>query len=87
MLANAAREAAQMQVDAAAQLEERVARRQSLAERRIANAEADAIAEVKAAAAELAARAAEQVLAARVARGEPDPSIERGIAQISARFG
>jgi F-type H+-transporting ATPase subunit b len=86
MLANARAEAEQMQKNAAVQLEERIARRQQLAERKIANAESQAVAEVKAAAAEMAARATEQVLAGRVARGEPDPSLDRGIAQLGARF-
>ena len=56
------------------------------AERRIQLAEQQAAQEVKAAAADLAARMAETVLARRVAEGGPDPLIDRGIDQVAARL-
>src|SRR4051812_24860395 len=56
MLANAKEEAKRMQVEAKAKLEEQIKRRAELAERKIANAQAQAEAEVKAAAADLAAQ-------------------------------
>jgi F-type H+-transporting ATPase subunit b len=86
MLANAEAEAKRSEADAKVRLEETIARRQQLAERRIEQAERQALADVKAAAAEMAAVAAERVLAARVARGEPDPLIDRGIGQLAGRF-
>ena len=58
----------------------------ALAERRIAQAEAQASAEVKAAAADLAARAAEQILTARVAGQKTDPLLDAAIAQIGTRL-
>ncbi|RYF93184.1 MAG: ATP F0F1 synthase subunit B, partial [Caulobacteraceae bacterium] len=54
MLAAAEADAARMAVDAQVKLEETIARRAALAERKIASAEAQASAEVKAAAADLA---------------------------------
>ena len=49
-------------------------------------AEAQASAEVKAAAVELAAQAAEQILAARQASAKDDPMIDAAIAQIGQRL-
>ena len=86
MLAAAQDEARRYEADAKAKLEESLARRQQLAERKIANAEAQATAEVKAAAAELAAKSAEQVLAARLASGAKDPLLDSAIAQIGDRL-
>jgi len=53
---------------------------------RIAQAEAQATAEVKTAAADLAARAAEQILAARLAGQTSDPLLDAAISQIGARL-
>lgn len=58
----ARREAEQLTANAAAQLQDSIARRQKLSEERIARAEAEAIRDVKAAAVEAASRAAAQVL-------------------------
>ncbi|MDT9110862.1 hypothetical protein RSW25_24910, partial [Escherichia coli] len=52
MLANAELEAKRLEVEAEAKLKEQIKRRAELAERKIANAEAAAAAEVKAAAAD-----------------------------------
>jgi len=86
MLADAEAEAARLEAEARARLEEQIARRAAAAEKRIALAEQQAAQDVKAAAAELAARIAEAVLARRVAEGQPDPLIDRGIAQVAARL-
>lgn len=86
MLAAAKADAEAMAADAAARLEEQITRRRQLAERRIANAEAQATAEVKAAAAALAVDMAQQVFAARLAAGEPDPLLDRGIAGLQGRL-
>lgn len=86
MLKAAEDEARRMEAETKAKLEESLARRQQLAERRIAQAEAQATADVKAAAVEQAARAAEAILAARLAAGAPDPVLDQAIEQIGARL-
>ena len=73
-----------MEVDSRAKLEESLARRQALAERRIAQAEAQATADVKAAAVDQAARTAEAVLAARLAASGDDPMLAPAVARIGA---
>ena len=57
-----------------------------MAERRIAQAEAQAAAEVKAAAADRAIAAAERILAARLAAGGDDPLIDQAVSQIATRL-
>lgn len=86
MLEQAKAEAERIRVDSAAKLEEQIKRRGELAERKIANAEAQAAAEVKAAAAELAAQAAEIVLAGRLVGTASDPLVDRAIGQLSAKL-
>lgn len=86
MLKAAEADARLMEAEAKVKLEETLARRQALAERRIAQAEVQATAEVKAAAADLAAKAAEQILAARLAGQKSDPLLDAAIAQIGARL-
>jgi F-type H+-transporting ATPase subunit b len=86
MLAAAEADARVMEAEAKVKLEETLARRQALAERRIAQAEVQATAEVKAAAADLAARAAEQILTARLASQTSDPLLDAAIAQIGSRL-
>ena len=86
MLATAQEEARRYEAEAKAKLEESLARRQQLAERKIANAEAQAAAEVKAAAADLAAKSAEQILTARVAGQAKDPLLDAAIGQIGDRL-
>lgn len=79
-------DAARLAVEAKAKLEETIARRTALAERKIATAEAQAAAEVKAAAADLASDTAERLLAARVASAKSDPSVDAAIAQLAGRL-
>ena len=86
MLAAAQEEARRYEADAKAKLEESLARRQQLAERKIANAEAQAAAEVKAAAADLAAQAAEVVLTKRLSAVKTDPLVDRAISQLGAKL-
>jgi len=86
MLADAETDARRLETEAAAKLEEQIARRAAAADRRIALAETQAAQAVKAAAAELAADLAQSVLARRVAEGGSDPLIDRGIAQIGAKL-
>ena len=86
MLAAAQEEARRYEADAKAKLEESLARRQQLAERKIANAEAQAAAEVKAAAADLAAQAAEVVLTQRLPGVKTDPLVDRAIRQLGSKL-
>ena len=86
MLQAAEEEAARLQVEAEEKLAESITRREALAERRIAQAEAQATAEVKAAAAEQASVAAERILAARLASGAEDPHLDQAIGQIATRL-
>ena len=86
MLANAKAEAKRLEVEAKAKLEEQIKRRQELAERRISNAEAQASAEVKAAAADLAAQMAESVLVARIAGAKSDPLIDSAVGQLAEKL-
>ena len=86
MLKAAEADARRLEEESKVKLEETLARRQQLAERRIAQAEAQASAEVKAAAADLAARAAEQILIARVAGQKSDPQLDAAIAQLGSRL-
>jgi F-type H+-transporting ATPase subunit b len=86
MLKTAEEDAVKMRIEAAEKLEEDIRRREALAERKIANAEAQAAAEVKAAAADLAAQTAEAVLAARIAAAKSDPLIDAGLKDLAGRF-
>lgn len=86
MLAAAETEAARLEAESRQRLEEQLTRRQQLAERRIAQAEQQALAEVKAAAADLAARTAERVLADRLATSKQDPLLDAAIGQIGQRL-
>jgi F-type H+-transporting ATPase subunit b len=72
--------------EAKAKLEEQITRRSALADRRIANAESQATAEVKAAAADLAALLAEGVLAERIANAKSDPLIDQAVSQLAGRL-
>ena len=86
MIANAVADSERMRVEAAARLEDQIKRRQHMAERKIANAEAQAAADVKAAAADLAAQIAESVLKSRLAGLKSDPLIDRAVEQIGDRL-
>ena len=86
ILANAEEQAERLQKEAQARLAEQIERRGQLAERRIATAEAQAAAEVKAAAGELAAQMAEQVLIARITGAKTDPLIDAAIGQMAGKL-
>jgi F-type H+-transporting ATPase subunit b len=75
-----------MRKDAAVKLEEQIVRRTEMAERKIATAEAQAMADVKAAAAELAAEAARTVLAGRLAASTTDPLVDKAIGQMASKL-
>ena len=86
MLADAEAEAKRLESEAKVRLEDQIARRKVLAERRIATAESQAAADVKAAAADLASQMAEMVLAERLAGAKTDPAADAAIAQIADRL-
>ena len=86
MLTEAEAAAQRYAVEAKIKLDEQIVRRQQLAERKIASAEAAATAQVKAAAAELAAEVAEQVLTGRLAKAKSDPLVDRAVEQLAGKF-
>lgn len=86
MLENAKEEAIRLGVEAKVKLDEQIKRRAALAERKIATAQAQAEADVKAAAADLATSAAETVLAARIAGAKSDPLIDAAVKTLAQRL-
>jgi F-type H+-transporting ATPase subunit b len=86
MLAQAQAEAQRLEADARAKLEESLARRQQVAERKIATAEMQAAAEVKAAAADIAAQAAERMLTQRLSGVKSDPLVDAAIGQLGSKL-
>lgn len=86
IVAMAKEEAVRLGEEAKVKLEEQIKRRGQMAERRIALAETQAAAEVKAAAADLAAQVAEAVLAARLAAATTDPMIDPAVAAVATKF-
>ena len=87
ILADAEAQAERIGSEARVKLQEQIRHRSELAQRKIARAEAQAVAEVKAAAVELAASAAETVLATRLAAHRPDPQLDQGLEQLAGKFG
>jgi F-type H+-transporting ATPase subunit b len=86
ILANAEELAKRLQIEANAKLAEQIERRGQLAERRIATAEAQATADVKAAAADLASQMAERILSQRLAGAKTDPLIDSAIGQMAGKL-
>ncbi len=86
MLANAKAEARRLEKDAGEKLAEQIKRRGEMAERKIATAEAQATAEVKAAAADLAASLAQNVLAARIAGAKTDPLVDAAVKDMAGKL-
>ena len=86
MLSTAKSEAKRLAKEAEEKLAEQIKRRGELAVRKIATAEASAAAEVKAAAADLAAGIAEHVLTARVAGAKTDALVDRAISDMAGKL-
>jgi F-type H+-transporting ATPase subunit b len=86
MIAAAKEEAKRLEAEAKVKLEQTVARRAALAERKIEAAEAEAAAQVKAAAVDMAAHAAEIVLAGRLAGSKADPQTDKAIGELAAKL-
>lgn len=83
----AKREAAELSAEAGKRMEEFVARRTKLAETKIAQAEIQALADVRAAAADTAVKAAERLLAETVKGKTQDDLIASAIKDVKARIG
>jgi F-type H+-transporting ATPase subunit b len=86
MIKAAEDEAKRLSAEASVKLEELVVRRKAIAERKIAQAEAQAHAEIKAAAVDAAALMAENILAARAAGAKSDASIDLAIKDMAAKL-
>ncbi len=86
IIANAEAEAERLAAEAAAKMEELVARRTKMAEGKIAQAEAQALTDVRAAAAEAAVSAAERILTRSVKGAIADQLVARGIAEVKDRI-
>jgi F-type H+-transporting ATPase subunit b len=86
IIAGAKAEAERIAAEAKAKLEDFVARRTKMAETKIAQAEAQAVADVRAAAAEAAVTAAEKILTDTVKGKTADDLIARGIGDVKAKL-
>jgi F-type H+-transporting ATPase subunit b len=86
IVASAKAEAERLAAEAEAKVEEFVARRTKMAESKIAQAEAQAVADVRSGAAELAVAAAERILARTVKDKVADDLLAKGIADFRAKL-
>jgi F-type H+-transporting ATPase subunit b len=86
IVATAKAEAENISNEARAKLEEMIARRTKLAETKIAQAEAQALADVRAAAAEAAVAAASTILSQTVKGSVADDLIAKGIGEVRQKF-
>ena len=86
IIANARTEAERIAADARAKMEDFVARRTKTAENKIALAEAQAVADVRAAAAEAAVTAATTILSQSVKGQVADDLLAKGIAEVRQKL-
>lgn len=86
IIAAAEREAELLQNDAKAKIEDYIARRTKMAEQKITQAEAQAAADVKAAAVDLAMAAAETVLTNQISGKEATALMDKSIADVKANL-
>jgi F-type H+-transporting ATPase subunit b len=86
IIRNARSEAERLAAEARTKVEDFVARRTRMAETRIAQAEAQALADVRAAAADAAVAAAEKVLVETTRGAEGEALIEQGIRDVKAKL-
>jgi F-type H+-transporting ATPase subunit b len=86
IIASAKAEAERLATEAKSKAEDFVTRRTKMAEEKIAQAEAQALADVRSAAAEAAVAAAEKILAAAAKGKVADDLLERGIEDIKQKF-
>jgi F-type H+-transporting ATPase subunit b len=86
IIAGAKAEAERLAVEARTKMEEFVARRTKMAETKISQAEVQAVADVRAAAAEAAVAAAEKILTQNVKGKVADDLIAQGIADVKSKL-
>lgn len=86
ILAGARAEAERIAQEAAAKLEEFIARRTKMAETKIAQAEVQALADVRAAAADAAVAAAEKILVQSARNNVADTLIAKGIDEVKKKL-
>jgi F-type H+-transporting ATPase subunit b len=86
IIAGAKAEAERIAAEAKTKMEEFIARRTKMAETKIAQAEAQAVADVRAAAAEAAVAAAEKILTVEVKGKVADDLLARGIGDVKSRL-
>jgi F-type H+-transporting ATPase subunit b len=86
IVANAREEAARIAAEAKTRLEEFVTRRTRMAENKIAQAEAQAMADVRAAAADAAVAAAGHILSGKVRGAAGDALVTQGIAEVRQKL-
>lgn len=86
IVTNAKAEAERIAVDAKARMEDFVSRRTKAAEDKIAQAEAQALADVRAAAADAAVTAASQILTKSVSGSVADDLLAKGIQDVRAKL-
>lgn len=86
IVAAAQREAEALVLEARSKSEEYVARRTAMAETKIAQAEHDAIAEVRASAVDIAVAAAEKIIVARNSGAESGRFIDQSIGEVRQRL-
>jgi F-type H+-transporting ATPase subunit b len=86
IIAGAKAEAERLAVEAKAKMEDFVVRRTKMAEAKIAQAEAQALADVRAAAADTAVAAAEKVLAAAAKGKVAEDLLAKGIEDVRKKF-
>lgn len=86
IVTNAKAEAERIAVDAKARMEDFVTRRTKSAEDKIAQAEAQALADVRAAAADAAVAAASQILSKSVSGSVADDLLAKGIQDVRAKL-
>ncbi|MBR1279417.1 ATP F0F1 synthase subunit B [Bradyrhizobium sp. AUGA SZCCT0283] len=86
IIANAKAEAERIAIEAKAKMEDFVARRTKTAESKIALAEAQALADVRAAAANAAVEAASTILSQSVKGSVADDLLAKGIAEVRAKL-
>ena len=86
VIASAKAEAERLAVEAKARMEDFVIRRTKMAEAKIAQAEAQALADVRAAAADTAVAAAEKILAAAAKGKVAEDMLAQGIEEVRKKF-
>ena len=86
IIASAKAEAERLAVEAKTRMEEFVARRTKMAETKIAQAEAQALADVKSAAADAAVAAAERILSVSAKGKAAEDLVARGIEELKSKL-